>query len=79
MRPSMVLALLVAASWGLCLLLTTALCAAARRGDTQPVSVSEPAVTPPQAGPPEMSVSRACGDGEADRSGQAADLALQSG
>lgn len=71
---------LIVASWALCLVVTTALCAAARRGDTQLDPGRKAALVVPAPCAPEVSVVRVGGDAEMDRGPQAAaDLALQSG
>jgi hypothetical protein len=80
----MLVALIVIAFWGLCLLLTAALCAAARRGDKQvdpslEAAFPVPAPSVPES-TPEVSVVRVGADTDVARGPQtAADLALQSG
>ncbi len=80
----MLVALIVVASWALCVVVTTALCAAARRGDRQLDPGREAAlVVPARSAPaiaPEVPVVRVGGDADADSARQpAGDLALQSG
>ncbi len=85
----MLAALIFVAAWMLCLVLATALCAAARRGDKQVDPGRERALTPPAASvpevsalevTPEVSVGPLGGTAKADLDPQAgADLALQSG
>ncbi|HTZ65344.1 MAG TPA: hypothetical protein VMB51_14665 [Solirubrobacteraceae bacterium] len=80
--PNVVLVLIAVAFWAVCLLLVTALCAAARRGDRQPHPSRDAALAVPAPSAPEIarevSVVRVDADATERRRPQpSADPALQ--